>query len=136
VEDYRLHGSQEPIYVFARAVPAWVFHTTDWTRADTARLAWVARMSGPQGPGFGNGASRGRRARGEDAGLVYAHEGYIELFGSLRGAQGRVGAGHATPTPDPGWAESQAWRIRESARPYAWIIMSDFVHPPLMSGLR
>jgi hypothetical protein len=130
-EDYRLRGSQEPIYVFARAVPAWVFHTTDWTRADTARLTWVARMSGPQGPGFGNGGSRGRRAQGEGVGLIYAHEGHMELFGTPSGAQGRVGTGYASPTPDPGWAESEAWRIRESARPYAWVVMSDFVHPPL-----
>ena len=130
-EDYRRHGSQEPIYVFARAVPAWLFHTTDWTHADTARLVWAARVSGPYGPAFGNAASRGRRAPGDDAGLVYAHEGHLELVGSSSGSQGRVGVGYVPPTPDPGWAESEAWRIRQSARPYAWIIMSDFAHPPL-----
>jgi hypothetical protein len=30
--------------------------------------------------------------------------------------------------PDPGWAESEAWRIREAAAPFIWIVMSDFVH--------
>ena len=130
-EDYRLRGSEEPIYVFARTVPAWMFHTTHWAQADTTRLAWAARMSGPQGPGFGNAGSRGRRVRGEDAALVYTHQGHVELFGSSSGAQGRVGVGYVPPTPDPGWAESEAWRIRDSARPYAWIVMSDFAHPPL-----
>jgi hypothetical protein len=130
-EDYRRHGGQEPIYVFARAVPAWLFHTLDWTQADTARLAWVARVSGPQGPAFGNAASRGRRVPGEDAGLVYASEGHVELVGSSSGSQGRVGVGYTPATPDPGWAESEAWRIRQSARPFAWIIMSDFAHQSL-----
>ena len=54
-----------------------------------------------------------------------------ELFGTSTGAQGRVGVGYSPPLPDPGWAESEAWRIRSVARPYIWIVLSDYAHGPL-----
>lgn len=130
-EDFRRRGQGEPIYIFARAAPAWVFHTTDWGRPDTTRLAWAARIVGPDGPGSVNGASRGKRHLGEGASLVYARGGRIELYGAPSGARGRMISGYTPSTPDSGWGESEAWRIRETARPYAWVVMSDFTHPPL-----
>ena len=130
-EDYRDRGSNEPIYIFPRSVPAWVFHTTEWSDPDTARLRWVADVAGPAGPGFVNGASRGRRSPGEGADLVYSYQGRKELYGTSTGAQGRVGVGYTPPEPDPNWAESEVWRIRAAARPHAWIVMSDYAHGPL-----
>jgi hypothetical protein len=130
-EDFRLRSDGEPIYVFARVAPPWVFHTTDWSRPDTTRLAWLARMAGPGGPGFVNGASRGRRAPGDGDSLVYRYGGRVELFGTPSGSQGRMGTGYTPPVPDPGWAETEARRIRGVARPYAWMVMSDFAHPGL-----
>jgi hypothetical protein len=128
-EDFLRRSRGEPIYVFARVSPPWVFHTTDWSRPDTTRLAWVARMAGPDGPGFVNGATRGRRSPGEADSLVYGRGGRVELFGTPSGSQGRVGTGNTPPTPDPGWAETEAERIRDVARPYAWVVMSDYAHP-------
>jgi hypothetical protein len=130
-EDFQLRSRGEPIYVFARVTPPWVFHTTDWSRPDTARLAWVARIAGPDGPGFVNGASRGRRVPGEADSLVYRQAGRVELFGTPSGSQGRMGTGYTPPRPDPGWAETEAQRIRDASRPYAWLVMSDFAHPGL-----
>jgi hypothetical protein len=130
-ELYRDRGRHEPVYVFPRAVPAWVFHTTDWSAPDTARLAWVAKIAGPDGPGFVNGASRGTRPLGEGIGLIYSYAGAKELYGTSTGAQGRMGIGYTPPEPDAGWAESEAWRMRRAARPYVWTIMSDYVHGPL-----
>jgi hypothetical protein len=127
-ELYQKQGEKEPIYVFPRAVPAWVFHTTDWSSPDTARLRWVAQVAGPGGLGFVNGPSRGPRPLGEGAGLVYASAGERELLGTSTGAQGRVGVGYTPPHPDPGWAESEALRIRAAAKPYIWIVMSDYAH--------
>jgi hypothetical protein len=130
-ELYQRRGRGEPVYVFPRAVPAWVFHTTSWSAPDTARLRWVAEIAGPVGPGFVNGASRGTRQRGDGAGLVYASDGKRELFGTSTGAQGRVGVGYTPPEPDPGWAESEAWRMRTAAKPFVWIILSDYAHGTL-----
>jgi hypothetical protein len=130
-ELYRDRGRQEPVYVFPRAVPAWVFHTTDWSAPDTARLEWVAKAAGPGGLGFVNGASRGTRQLGEGTGLIYSYAGTRELYGTSTGAQGRMGVGYTPPEPDRGWAESEAWRMRRAARPYLWIIMSDYAHGPL-----
>jgi hypothetical protein len=127
-ELYQQRGGKEPVYVFPRTVPAWVFHTTDWSSPDTARLRWVAQAAGPEGLGFVNGSSRGLRRPGEGAALVYASGRSRELFGTSSGAQGRVGVGYVPPQPDPGWAESEAWRIRVAAKPYIWIVLSDYAH--------
>jgi hypothetical protein len=128
---FRERGRGEPIYIFPRSVAAWVFHTTDWSAPDTARLEWVARVAGPTGPGSVNGASRGPRPLGDGIGLVYSYAGAEELYGTSTGAQGRMGAGYIPPEPDPGWAESEVWRMRTAARPYIWIIISDYAHGPL-----
>jgi hypothetical protein len=122
---------REPIYIFPRAVPAWVFHTTDWSAPDTVRLRWVAKIAGPDGPGFVNGSSRGRRPFGEGAELVFPYRGAQELYGTSTGAQGRVGVGYTPAEPDPGWAENEAWRMWQAAQPYVWIVMSDYAHDPL-----
>ena len=127
-EVYQQQGEKEPIYVFPRAVPAWVFHTTDWSSPDTMRLRWVAQVAGPRGLGFVNGPSRGRRRLGEGADLAFSSGGKKELLGTSTGAQGRVGVGYTPPEPDPGWAESEAWRIRTAAKPYIWVVMSDYAH--------
>jgi hypothetical protein len=37
----------------------------------------------------------------------------------------------SSPTPDPGWAESEAWRIRGAAQPHIWLIMADAHSTPI-----
>lgn len=78
-----------------------------------------------------NGASRGPRRPGEGAGLVYRYAASKELYGTSTGAQGRMGVGYTPPVPDPGWAESEAWRMRRAADPYIWIVISDYEHGSL-----
>ncbi len=130
-EIYRNRAGNEPVYVFPRAVPAWVFHTTEWSAPDTARLRWVADIAGPSGPGFVNGPSRGTRPPGEGAELVYTYQGRRELYGTSTGAQGRVGVGYMPPEPDPRWAENEVGRMRAAAQPHVWIVMSDYAHGSL-----
>jgi Dolichyl-phosphate-mannose-protein mannosyltransferase len=124
-------AENEPVYVFPRAVPAWVFHTTRWTAPDTVRLRWVAHVAGPDGPGFVNGPSRGMRTLGDGADLIYPYGPRKELYGNSTGAQGRSGLGYVPPRPDPGWAENEVWRMRSVARPYLWIVLSDYAHGSL-----
>jgi hypothetical protein len=129
-ELFARHGAGEPVYVFPRAAPAWVFHTTDWSAPDTSRLAWVAEVAGPNGPGFINAPSRGRRHVGEGRNLIYSSKLGTELYGTSSGVQVRRGQ-LSSPQPDPGWAETEAWRMRQAGRPYVWMILADYVHGPL-----
>jgi hypothetical protein len=120
----------EPVYVYPRAAPAWVFHTTDWSAPDASRLAWVARVTGPNGPASVNGASRGRRYLGDGDTLVYSSALGTELYGSSSGVQVRRGY-LSSRDPDPGWAESEARRIRSAARPHIWLIIADAHSTPI-----
>ncbi len=129
-ELYQIRGAGEPVYVFPRAVPAWVFHTTDWSAPDTSRLTWVAQVAGPNGPGSINGPSRGTRHFRPGHALVYSSEVGKELYGTSSGVQ--VRRGHLSSLqPDSGWAETEARHIREAARPYIWMILADYAHGPL-----
>jgi hypothetical protein len=116
--------------VYPRAAPAWVFHTTDWAAPDTSRLAWVARVTGPNGPAFINGASRGRRYVGDGDTLLFSSALGTELYGTSSGVQVRRGY-LSSPEPDPGWAESEAWRIRRAAQPHIWLIIADAHSTPV-----
>jgi hypothetical protein len=42
-----------------------------------------------------------------------------------------MGVGYYPSRPDPGWAESEVWRMQRAARPYVWIVMSDYAHGTL-----
>ena len=124
------HSGGEPVYVYPRAAPSWAFHTTDWAAPDTSRLAWVARVTGPNGPAFINGASRGQRFVGDGDTLVYTSALGTELYGTSSGVQ--VRRGHlSSPKPDSGWAETEAWRIRRAAQPHIWLIIADAHSTPV-----
>ncbi len=111
----------EPIYVEAGALPAWTFYTTDWSHPDAARLERMAHEASFGGGAFENQASRGRRVSGDGAELVFPFHDGVELLGVGDGGPFRVGARHKPPS-DPGWAESEAQRIRVAARPTAWLV--------------
>jgi hypothetical protein len=130
-ELYQRSAGREPIWIFPRTAPAWAFYTTNWRAPDIARLEWFARMSGPAGLSFVNGASRGPRRPGQGATPFYTSRGTQEILGMSTGVQGRVGIGYSPPLPDAGWAETEVWRMRAVARPYIWIVISDFTHGSL-----
>ncbi len=111
----------EPIYVEATALPAWTFYTTDWSHPDISRLERMARAASFGGEAFENQPSRGRRVSGDGAELVFPFHDGVELLGVGDGGAFRVGARHKPPS-DPGWAESEAQRIRMAARPTAWLV--------------
>jgi hypothetical protein len=122
--------SGEPVYLFHRAIGPWAFYSTDWSRPDRARLAWIARIASPQGPSFGNAPPRGTRRTGEGDTLVYRYRGREELFGTASGVQGRA---WLPPEPDqspnwqaradPGWAVAEAARLRGKG-PRVWAVFT------------
>jgi hypothetical protein len=113
-----------PIYVFAAALPAWTFYTTDWTAPDTARLARMARLGSSGGPAFENAPPRGRAMRDEGDSLVFRYRGWVEIIGLFHGAQWRSASGPIQDHADTNWTENEARRIRAAARPEAWVLMA------------
>jgi 4-amino-4-deoxy-L-arabinose transferase-like glycosyltransferase len=121
-------GPTDPVYIFHRVVPAWLFYTTDWTAPDIAQLNWAMRVSGPGGIGHENGPSRGPRPAGEGRELVYRLKGRNVLLGTSSGVQGRPMFGYLPRDPDPGWAANEGRRMRLSAGPRIWVILGNASH--------
>ena len=130
VERLDRDAGSDPVYVYHRATPAWIFYTTDWSSPDTARLHWAARVAGPDGLGFVNGPSLGTR-RPEQASELSRRDGRrLELLGAHSGSQGRMWQSYVPAWPDSGWAEAEAERMRDAATPRLWIVLADYHHPP------
>ncbi len=115
----------DPVYIAAGGIPSWVFHTTDWSAPDSARLAWMASRATSGGPGFLNRPSRGHSVH---------HEGWeqrrplgqrIELMGIASGVTTSYMPPFARPIADTGWVENEADRIVADARPRVWIFNTD-----------
>jgi 4-amino-4-deoxy-L-arabinose transferase-like glycosyltransferase len=125
----------EPVYVYAGAVPAWAFYTTDWASPDTARLRFVASVAGPGGPAFHNAAGRGRPvAPDEGDGLWVCTGGRLELLGLRTGMQAREGSGFSQRGADTGWAEREAERIAAMA-PDVWLVFAN-IYPTTLPDLQ
>jgi hypothetical protein len=121
IEQRRQPG--EPVYIFHRAIGPWAFYSTDWSRPDRVRLAWIARIASPQGPSFANAPPRGTRRNGEGDTLVYHYRQREELFGTASGVQSRAWLPPEPDQrpdwqarPDPGWAVAEAARLRGKGR--------------------
>jgi len=123
--------SGQPVYLFSRAVPPWVYYTTDWGAPDLRRHRWYADLTSSTGRAFYNAPSRGRPVTAEEAGgLTYAGPGGLELLGLPTGLAIRAGRSIGHLRPDPGWAEVEAARIHDVARPDVWLFLSHFFECP------
>lgn len=121
----------QPVYVFSRAVPPWVYYTTDWRNPDLRRHRWYADLTSSTGRAFYNAPSRGRPVTaGEADGLTYAGAAGPELLGLPTGLEVRSGRSIGHLRPDPGWAEVEAGRIHAVARPDVWLFFSHFFECP------
>jgi len=111
---YRDSGSsKEPIYVSAKAIPAWVFYSTNWDRTREDRLAFYAAAA-TQGPAFENRPSRGHAVADEGSDLVYDNRGRREILGVATGREWRWPS-YVQAGPDERWAANEASRIRREA---------------------
>lgn len=124
----------EPVYLFAAGLPAWVFYATDWTRPDTAGLAWFARVASPGGPAFGNALRESHAVRDEGAGLERDFQGEPTVVGTPTGMQLR-NATLIRPEPDSGWAQNEAARIRAAAHPGIWVFLEAYFGAAARDGL-
>jgi hypothetical protein len=138
----------EPVYVGAKAQPAWLFYSTNWTAntrrqrtlfADRLRFYFAA---GGQGPSFENRAPRrGPIPAEEGRDLVFDFRGRKEVLGIATGRQWKWG-GYVGPV-DADWALHESTRLRNASiatqRPCEWIVlerMSELAYRPLRDSLR
>ena len=111
----------EPVYIGARAIPSWIFYTTNWEKPNRDRLEFYARAAG-NGPSFENGASRLRFVYDEGNDLVFRYHDRREILGLFSGRQWRWPTYQGTA--DPGWAANEAARIAREANPCAWLYLT------------
>ncbi len=119
----------EPLYIFARTLPAWIYYTTDWQHPDTLRLQLFTRLASAGSPAFENLASRAAVRPDDGRSLVYVSNGLTELVGLGSGMEWREGVGNLYRAPRDGWAEVETDRVAAAAAPGAWVIASTWYAP-------
>jgi len=124
-------GQGDPVYVYHRVVPAWLFYSTNWAAPNLRQLAWAMTVSGPGGLGHENGPTRGPRPAGEGRGLAYELEDHKVLLGASSGVQARPLFGYRPRRPDKGWAFNEIQRMRAAANPRIWMILGNASHAGL-----
>ncbi len=118
----------EPIYVFGKAMPAWIYYTTEWSSADTARTARLMELARRIGPNSGNAPSRGHPVNHEGWDLVVADQRRQLLVGVPSGYQAVLRTEWSPPPLDPGWGRNEALRfmaeLRSEGASCGWLLFS------------
>ncbi len=122
----REHAPGATVYVYGRAMPAWLFYTTDWTHPDIPRVRERSILIGSTGGAFYHAASRGHAVAAEGDSLDFPYRDWHELVGVPSGL-GPDTLGIRRDAPDPGWAANEARRIRQAGGPEAWLVLYSFV---------
>lgn len=125
-----------PVYLYARAVPAWIYATTDWHAPDRERLDRFRALAGdPESPAYENLGRERAVAEGEGDTLVItpSRPGAaaltgppLELVGLAPGIRYRILGPMGRDHPSPGWAASEAQRLVRVAHPDVWLVASHF----------
>jgi 4-amino-4-deoxy-L-arabinose transferase-like glycosyltransferase len=120
------HGDREPLYIYAGAVPAWLFYTSKWE--DPADRPWRDALVSAErwdGNAFHNAPTRGRAvADTEGANLVFLHRGRLEVIGLSAGIAWREGQWLSQLQPDSGWADREAARIAAVTDTTVWLLFA------------
>jgi hypothetical protein len=119
----------EPVYVFVRSLPAWIFYSTDWSRPDTARVAFLSRAASAEGAAFENAPSRGRVRPDEPTALSDPALAPGEIIGLPSGMEWRENQEHVGSEPDSGWVETERERIERAASPGVWVLATTWYAP-------
>jgi hypothetical protein len=125
---HRQRHPGEPVYIFAGAIPAWAFYTTDWRSPDLERLKYLNSIASSGGPAFENAPNAVYTSDREPETLVYRGTGRTELYGYASGLEATVFRFTKT-RPDSGWSRDEARRIRAAATSSVWLLFSHFHGP-------
>lgn len=125
-----------PVYVFARAVPEWVYATTDWRSPDRDRLARYLALAGATDAPAHENLARSRALRSDEGDtLVVRADGVTELVGLAPGVRYRIAGPTSAYQPTPGWPIIEANRIARAVdaarspsapQPSVWVVASHF----------
>jgi hypothetical protein len=127
LQERRLPG--EPVYVFARSLPAWIYYSTDWGHPDTVRLSRLIDLASAAGAAFENAPSRGIVQDSDTTSVSLPSAGAPELIGLPSGMEWREVVGHVATKPDSGWVGVESRRIQAAATPGIWVLASSFYVP-------
>lgn len=121
---------REPVYVYAGAVPAWLFYSTDWRDPlDTAIAGAIVGAERWDGNAFHNARPRGRAvADTEGSHLVFIRRGSPIVIGLSTGIAWREGQPLTELQPDSGWADREAARIELASDSTAWLLFAQVYH--------
>jgi hypothetical protein len=122
-------GPDEPVYIFARSLPAWIYYSTDWSRPDSLRLEFLARAASAGGAAFENLPSRDRVSEPDPRTVVYGPAASAELLGLPSGMEWREVQEHVALRPDSGWVSVESRRIERAAHPAVWVLASGYYAP-------
>jgi hypothetical protein len=133
-----------PVYVFARAAPAWLYATMDWKNVDSARYEFYRSTTGDVDRGAHENFSRPLPVVvGEGTPMSVPGAKPAELIGLATGVRYRVVGATSREGIAPGWAAEEARRIAAAANPSVWIVASHFFEGtqrdellPLIEALR
>lgn len=127
VQQFREHRRPgEPVYIFARSLPPWIYYTTDWADPDTVRLRFLLAAAHSTGAAFENAPSRGRVRQEEVRAVTSLVAAPGELLGLPSGMEWREVQEHMRTEPDSGWVEVERRRIEAAANPGVWVIATAF----------
>jgi dolichyl-phosphate-mannose-protein mannosyltransferase len=130
VRELREHRTPgEPVYVFARSMPAWIYYSTDWNAPDTLRLRFLIQAASAGSPGFENSPSRGRVREQDANALAWSSGKSVELLGLASGMEWRENEEHVRLEPDSGWVEVESRRIEGAATPGIWVLATTYYAP-------
>ena len=105
-----------PVYVVPAGVSTWLFYTTDWSRPDTARLAWYARLYGQR-----QVLTRGRPVSENEPAHEWRDTRGTELGGRFSGMAFVMGRRWLTPGPDPNWGYVEMHRLAATGSNIGWV---------------
>jgi len=121
----REHQPGAAVYVPGRAIPAWLYYTTEWNAPDTTRLHRLAATVSSTGPLFYQRPTRGGPVVNEGDAFVSAYCDWQELIGIPPG-RGPDSTGRRRAGNDPGWAENEVRRLHALKAPELWLIATTY----------
>ncbi|MGE0553104.1 MAG: glycosyltransferase family 39 protein [Gemmatimonadales bacterium] len=128
----------EPVYVYARAVPEWLYYSTDWTAPDRRRIGLAtAEHWYPDGATFSNAPPRSVRQLVAVDEFRYRYRGFEEIYGQSSGFEQRAGVRGPRPV-DPGWTAAEAGRMLVGEPRCVWLVVlhaSRWEREPLLAEL-
>jgi hypothetical protein len=99
------------VYVFAQAMPGWMFYSMNWAKPDRARYDWLKHATEEAGPQYGKIPHRGHRVVQEGLELWRPYRQGFELAGIGEGGVFNNESPAGDGNPDPGWSDNEVQRI-------------------------